>query len=307
MNTLVSIIIPSYGGGQYLARSIDSVLNQTYKNVEVIVVDDNGIGTNNQLETSKIIDKYKDVDNVKYICHEVNKNGSAARNTGARASSGEYLGFLDDDDEYLPHFVQMHLDEFENLADEYALTYCSADMYCGDTYVDTRHNTKSGSLLYEVLSHKAVIGSSVLLIKKSVFDELGGFDESFRRHQDWEFTARVAARYKIKAIDVIGGIGYYEFRNTPTNYEIAKKYRVHFVEKMMPYINMLSPCKQKKVICSNYVSLILSLLRKGQIKKFITEFKYFNLGFRGIFMVIESMFSYVFVNRNFWTRKKKRP
>ena len=78
---LISIIIPTYGGGEFLERAIESALAQTYDNIEVIVVDDNGIDTENQLKTATIMKKYEFNPKVFYICHEVNKNGSAARNT----------------------------------------------------------------------------------------------------------------------------------------------------------------------------------------------------------------------------------
>ncbi len=303
---LVSIIIPSYNGSDKVATAVKSVLNQTYKNVEAIVVDDNGKGTQEQLKTAKAVKEFEEYENFHYIVHDVNKNGSAARNTGAKASQGEYLGFLDDDDEYLPHYVQMHIDVHKTLSEEYALTYCSAEEYRNGVKVKEHRKTMSGSLLYEVLIHNAVIGSTSLIIKKSAFESLGGFDESFKRHQDWEFTARVAADYKVQAIEEVGFRRNLEYRNSPQNYETAKAYRVHYIEKMMPYIKRLPKEQQKKVITSNYVSLIVPLLRKGRIIKFCKEFHYFKLGLLGIRAVFRSMYKYLFVNKNFWTLRKRK-
>ncbi len=303
---LVSIVIPSHKGSDSVARAIRSVLNQTYKDVEVIVVDDNGKGTSEQIKTEEAVAQFKEYSNFHYITHDVNKNGSAARNTGARASQGEYLGFLDDDDEYMPHFVQMHIDELKKLPEDYALTYCSLDRYIDGKYVQTFKKTGNGSLLYEVLMHKVVIGSSTLLMKKKAYEKIGGFDESFRRHQDWEFTARIAAEYKVKAIEEVGIIGHYVNRNGPKNYETAKEYRVHYIEKMMSYIETLSKKQQKNIIVSNYVSVMMQLLRKGKIGKFIQEYRNFKLGFYGIPFVVSSLFSYVFVNKNFWTLRKRK-
>lgn len=303
---LVSIIIPSYNGSDKVARAVRSALNQTYENVEVIVVDDNGKGTEEQKKTEEVVKVFENYDNFHYITHEVNKNGSAARNTGAKVSQGEYLGFLDDDDEYLAHYVKMHIDEHNTLDDNYALTYCSCEQYRNGELVRTLRKKDSGYLLYEVLMHKTVIGSTSLIIKRSAFEELGGFDESFRRHQDWEFTARIAAKYKVKAIEEVGFHGHFEYRNSPKNYETAKKYRIHYIEKMMPYIEILSKKQQKEVITSNYVGVMMQLLRTGKFGKFIKEYKSFKLGFYGVPFVIKSLFSYVFVNKNFWTRKKRK-
>ena len=95
---LVSVIIPTYKRSKSLNRAIDSVLSQTYPNIEIIVVDDNGKGSKYQLETEKSLEKYIKTDKIKYIIHDVNRNGSAARNTGFKHSRGEYINFLDDDD-----------------------------------------------------------------------------------------------------------------------------------------------------------------------------------------------------------------
>ena len=98
---LVSVIIPTYKRSDFLCTTIDSVLAQTYPNIEIIVVDDNGLGTTFQQATEKRLLPYIRMKQINYICHEVNKNGSAARNTGFRASHCEYINFLDDDDELL--------------------------------------------------------------------------------------------------------------------------------------------------------------------------------------------------------------
>ena len=73
MKELVSVIIPTYGGGTFLSRAIESVLCQTYKNLEIIVVDDNGIGTQKQLITEQIMQKYINLPNVYYVKHNKNK------------------------------------------------------------------------------------------------------------------------------------------------------------------------------------------------------------------------------------------
>ena len=303
---LVSVVIPSYKGSGKVGRAVKSVLEQTYKDIEVIVVDDNGLGTPEQIKTEKALEEFKEYPNFRYITHEVNKNGSAARNTGARAAEGEFIGLLDDDDIYLPNNVQLHMDRFNELDETYVLVYCSCEQYRGDEFVRILHKTKSGSLFYEVVRHLVVIGSSELIVKKEAYDAVGGFDESFRRHQDWEFTAKIAHKYNVAAVDEVGTRGYLEYRNSPKDYETAKKYRVHYIEKMMPYIETLSKKQQREVIASNYVSVMMQLLRTGKIKKFIKEYRSFKLGLYGIPFVVKSIFSYIFINKNFWTLKKRK-
>ena len=79
---MVSVIIPTYKRADYLTRAIDSVLNQTYNNIEIIVVDDNNSNSTDRKNTESIMQKYNENSKIKYIKHSKNMNGSAARNTG---------------------------------------------------------------------------------------------------------------------------------------------------------------------------------------------------------------------------------
>ena len=98
----VSVIIPTYKNRGGLIGSVKSALSQDYDGlIEVIVVDDNDPQSTFRKHTEELMNQYKDNDKVKYIRHEVNKNGAAARNTGLRAAKGDLIAFLDDDDLFL--------------------------------------------------------------------------------------------------------------------------------------------------------------------------------------------------------------
>ena len=116
MEPKVSVIIPTHKGSGVVQRAVDSVLRQTYKNIEIIVVDDNGRLSEEQLKTEEVLKTYINDGLIKYVPHEINKNGSAARNTGVRNSSGEYITLLDDDDEYLPDKVETQVNCFKTLS-----------------------------------------------------------------------------------------------------------------------------------------------------------------------------------------------
>ena len=236
MSELVSVVIPSHGGGEFLQSAVDSVLNQTYKNIEVVVVDDNGVGSENQLKTAKQMEKYALCDNVKYVCHEQNINGAAARNTGVKNSSGAYIALLDDDDIYYPEKIERQVAVISELPEEYGLVFCGVAVYRGDKKVREKVAQNLENWLYNLLIHKIAIGSSSMLVRRAVWEDLGGFDESFKRHQDYEFSARVAAKYRIMPVDYIGTQYNLVFRNSPKSAEQAKAYREHYLEKMKPYI-----------------------------------------------------------------------
>ena len=110
---MISVIIPTYNRDGVISRAINSVLKQTYQNFEVIIVDDNSPVTDN---TACIISQYND-DRLFYIKHDKNKGGGGARNTGILAANGEYIAFLDSDDEWLPEKLQLQINLMRQVKD----------------------------------------------------------------------------------------------------------------------------------------------------------------------------------------------
>ena len=192
---LVSVIIPTYSRPDNIVRAINSVLAQTYKNIEIIVVDDNGEGTPHQIETEKVLREYIDNDKITYIKHEVNKNGSAARNTGFRLSCGEYINFLDDDDVFAPTKIEKQVARLEK-DEKFDACYCNSLIQGRHRKIIT-HNLKEGDLTLEVLTGKNNFNTSTILFKRKALFNIGGWDESFRRHQDWELMIRFFRKHKI--------------------------------------------------------------------------------------------------------------
>lgn len=280
---LVSVIIPTYGGGEYLKRCVDSVLAQTYTEVEAVVCDDNGLGTDAQLRTAQVMAEYADNPRVKYVCHEHNINGSAARNTAFRHCKGEYIALLDDDDEFLPGNIEAHVKELSVLPDDYALTYCSGkDVYQDGKDVKVMRKIFTGQDLYSILMHRVIISSTSLVIRRRYWEALGGFDETFRRHQDWEFTARVMARYKVKALEHIGYVRYRYQRNNSSDPEKRRAYMDHYLEKMMPYILTLPLSQQQDIIISNRLLLCVTYIKRHEYVRCLRYYLSIHPGVRGL-------------------------
>lgn len=192
-NDLVSVIIPTFSRPYNLERAIKSTLSQTYKNIEIIIVDDNGIGSKYQIETEKAIRNYIKKGEVKYIKHDINKNGATARNTGLKASKGIYVNFLDDDDEFLPDKIKNQVNLLEK-----NIKYAAC---CCDSIIQYHHHQdivkcqQNGNLIEAILSGNAHFNTSSVLFRRNALEELNGFDESFRRHQDWELYIRFFRKY----------------------------------------------------------------------------------------------------------------
>ena len=234
---LVSVIVPTYKRPDTLDKTIKSVLGQTYPNIEVIVVDDNNPETEGRRLTEAKMVEFEGEDRVHYVKHEKNKGGSAARNTGARKAKGEFISFLDDDDEFLPKCIESRLARLGELPEDYALCY--------STYItrversETRSTeSREGNLFLDALMQNLMIAAgSNLTIKKKAFDSVNGFDESFVRNQDHELLVRLLKKYKIAHADELGLIVNVEFKHQKFDYQEISK---HYVESFKSYIDELN-------------------------------------------------------------------
>ncbi|MBY8203917.1 glycosyltransferase family 2 protein [Vibrio fluvialis] len=195
---IVSVVIPTYGRSDYLSRTIDSVLKQSYRFIEVIVVDDNGLGSHNGNATSEVMRKYEHFENVKYIQHQNNINGSAARNTGVRNSIGSLIAFLDDDDVFDEYKIEKQVHALYDKG--YDGVYCLNKKFSYGNLVQETTYSKSGNCQFDVLRMTSDIHTSSLLLRKIDILDIGGFDESFSRHQDFEFLIRYFEKFSIFCI-----------------------------------------------------------------------------------------------------------
>lgn len=180
---LVSVIIPTYKRSNMLPRAIDSVLKQTYQNIQIIVIDDNDPNTDWRTETEKKMQLYKDNHKIKYIRHPQNRNGSVARNTGIEQSDGEIICFLDDDDIYYPEKTQEQV--------TFLLTHPEFHaVYCGWDREGITIPSKKGNLSFELLSGTNLIYTNTIMMWKKDAISCGGWDETFKRHQEAAFLLR---------------------------------------------------------------------------------------------------------------------
>lgn len=266
MEPLVSVIIPTYKGADKIGRAVESVLNQSYPHLEIIVVDDNGAGTPEQLATGANLAKYKDRGNVFYLVHEVNKNGSAARNTGIRKSNGDYLCFLDDDDVFLPDKTWIQVKKLQSVSDDYGMVFGAVDEVVSSDTVWHHPAAFEGDFLYQYLTGKLPACSSSVMITKQAMQTVKEWDESFKRHQDWEFFARVADAFKVTYVSETCVKKYKYDANLPKDGEVTEKYRMHFLEKMKPIIEKYEPKKVRRILDHHYVEVGKVYLKNKNIK-----------------------------------------
>ncbi|MDM5264391.1 glycosyltransferase family 2 protein [Sulfurovum sp. XTW-4] len=251
-NPLVSVIIPTHGRSHLLRRAIESVLNQTYDNVEIIIVDDNDSNSEHRDHTEKSLQDYLRNDQIMYLKHEKNAGGSAARNTGIKASHGKYIALLDDDDEWFPQKLQKQISYFESLDTDVGVIYCSYILQEHDKDVEIIRDDK-GDLTKALLMLEFDPGaSSTLVFRKSVLDEIHYFDEKFARHQDLEILIRVCRHYLIDVCpEVLLKINGHNF---PSPYKIEQVQQL-FLETFHEDIDRLAFWDKRYVYARHYMQL----------------------------------------------------
>lgn len=246
---LVSIIIPTYKRPTDLTRAIESVLSQSYKNIEIKVVDDNNPDTQERKETQALMELFKYNEKVEYLQHEKNKGGSAARNTGWKKSKGEYITFLDDDDEISPDKIKKQVECLEQLDKTWGACYTGYKVIKPNGRYQISSEHRSGYLYIDALMRTLFMGSgSNLFLRKSVVDEINGYDETFVRNQDIEFMARALENYKLAYIDEVLFTIYQEGDRIIRTYKQLEEYAEYYCKKFGNRINRLNPKDKERVM-----------------------------------------------------------
>jgi glycosyltransferase involved in cell wall biosynthesis len=195
---LVSVIIPVYNRMDLLPRAVRSVLNQTYDKLEIIVVDDGST------EDIKGVLDILDDDRIHFIRQTTNRGVAATRNIGIRSAQGEYIAFLDSDDEWFEHKIERQLSDLIDRGDDYQISYHPVDFSKDFDSKFARRSAfdKEGDILQYALEGNCV-GIVTMVMKRDHVLSMGGFDERFRGHEDWEFLIRLAEYYKFGYVDEI--------------------------------------------------------------------------------------------------------
>jgi glycosyltransferase involved in cell wall biosynthesis len=183
---LVSVVMPTFNRARLLERALRSALKQTYDNLDIIVVDD--ASSDNTPDVVKAIQD----DRVRYTRHETNRGGSAARNTGIRAANGEYIAFLDDDDEWESAKTEEQLRFLEG--QNFDAVLCTSDEH--GARLSKFEGKKTIDLEDLRRGRFTAGGTGVLMAKANVMKETM-FDESLPRYQDWDVFIRIGQQYRI--------------------------------------------------------------------------------------------------------------
>ena len=232
----VSVIIPCYNAEKTIKETIESVLAQTYQDIEIIVVDDGSTD-----HSKEIIESFGS--KVLYFYQE-NGGQSAARNTAIHHSSGKYLAFLDSDDLWMPEKLEKQLALMQQEGVDWC--YCDCEYFLDSTgksignYSNLVHPPKTG-LVAETLLMGNFIASPTPVVSKKIIEEAGNFNESFQFGEDWDEWIRIA---------MISPIVYQP--------EILTKHRIH--ENSVTYM------KDPDIVFLNHISVIENLCQQYPVR-----------------------------------------
>jgi len=246
----VSVVIPTFNCAQFIIEAIESVLNQTYKNYEIIVVNDGS--TDN---TEEVLSSY--LKKIKYIRQE-NGGPSKARNNGINNSKGEYIAFLDADDIWLPTKLKYQLDFFEKCSD--ISVVISNFFYFGEETlksatgferrphiwnipyygVEKGYNIFKRNIFQDIIM-ETFIHTSTVIVRKSCFKKVGPFDERILA-EDWQMWLRLAKAFKFGFIDkpLVNVRIYKESTSRSLCHEDSINHGINMIKYLREWIPMLS-------------------------------------------------------------------
>ena len=222
----VSVIIPTFNRAHIISRAILSVLSQTYRDFELIIVDDAS-----KDGTKEVVRKFIDP-RIRYVSHSEKKGAGAARNTGIKVADEEskHIAFLDDDDEWLPTKLYKQVNMIRKSSVYVGAIYTGVKGFDEEkkpvrVWLPVHH----GRIYNNLLEGNCVGSTSAVLVRREVLDEVGGFDERLPACLDWDMWLRIARSYEFRYIPEV----LYNYYQTETSISKSTKkkllaYRIFF-------------------------------------------------------------------------------
>ncbi|MEZ4599309.1 MAG: glycosyltransferase family 2 protein [Syntrophotaleaceae bacterium] len=252
----VSVVVPTCNRAHMIEKAINSVLNQTFEDLELIVVDDCS-----EDETAEVVEQIKDP-RLKFFRQTERKGAAEARNAGVAVSSGKYLAFLDDDDEWLPDKLQRQLEVFKTDPE-------MGMVYSGYYYVNAENNeiyrefqpSWRGKLDDLLLMENCIGTTSSAVVGRDCFNQVGGFDVSLPSSQDWDLWIRIA---QVRPIDYVS-CPLVKFLNHDARitHNMGSKIqgKVKLLKKIMPLVQ-----NKPKVLSHHYFVIGFLYCAKGDVE-----------------------------------------
>ena len=267
---LVSVVIPTYRRFDTLSRAIRSVQYQSYKPIEILVVDDNEPGDEFSVGVKELITGM-DLPNLTLVTQDRHINGAAARNAGIIRAKGEYIAFLDDDDLWLPAKIEREVNYLSGLPDDVG-GVSNRKLFVKDGKIDHISEVWKADKRenFKVISKQINIQTCTLLLRRRCLDDTGYFDPSLRRHQEVQLMAFFTSKYKVDFLnDILTIIDSDDVQNRPVAKQL-REYKSAYFQSIEPVLSKYSGLQRKIAVAHNMTEVAYAVYRdEGKVKGLI--------------------------------------
>ena len=286
---LVSVIMPTYKRSEKLIRAIKSVLNQTYTNIELLLINDNEPDDDFTKELLIRISAFENDSRFRLIMQEKHINGAVARNVGIKQAKGEFIAFLDDDDWWEKEKIEHQVKKLQSLSKEWGGVSCRIKQYNNEELIAKLPRYKSGYVYKDILMLKSDFATGTILVRHSALDDTGYFDENLLRHQDLQLLVNFTYKYKLYQLDeFIHCCDVSDTQNRPDLQRIIKAKKAFF--KSVKHIIITLTKKEWKTISSAHKYEIAYIaLKNKQYKSFVSYFISATKSFNGFTIMFKKI------------------
>lgn len=243
---LVSVVIPTYKRCDKVGRAITSVLSQTYRDIELLLVNDNVPNDRYTQELKETVAPFFCDSRFKLLEQEVHINGAVARNFAIKQAKGEYIAFLDDDDWWEPNKLEEQLSELQQLDAEWGGVSCKMTFYDSQgRFIAKSRKYRDGYIYKDILMLQSDVATGTLLLRRAALDDAGYFDEKLLRNQDLQLLTYFTYKYKLKEVDqYLHCVDVSDAQNR-ANGDKAIEVKEHFYKSVAPILDELTASERR--------------------------------------------------------------
>ncbi len=267
-NPLVSVIIPSFNRGWIVAEAVESVIAQDYHPLEIIVVDDGSTD-----DTSEKLEPFRERI---ILLRQRNRGVSAARNTGIKKASGEFIAFLDSDDLFMPGKISCQINFFHDNPDAMICQTEEIWIRNGKRVNPKKKHKKLSGMIFEPSLNLCLVSPSAVMMKKTLFKIKGNFDENLPACEDYDLWLRISSSIPVYLIDTPLIIKRGGHSDQLSGHHSLDKFRIQSLEKLLKQ-NLLTEKQRRKVIevlnkkCIIYAQGCLKRGKKEEAEYFLSN------------------------------------
>ncbi len=229
---LVSVIIPAYNASRFIRETLHSALSQTYKEIEIVVVDDGSTD-----DTAEIVTRFSEADGRVRLLSQQNQGASAARNHGISASTGEFIAFLDADDLWHPTKLEKQVKLLQESPADVGLIYTWCRMIDNEgaiTGFSGTYATRRGTVFDYLLVDNFVANGSIALVRRCSLPGPPPFDTELSGNEDYYFYLRIARSWKVDYVpEFLVGYRWNTGQNKSANFTRLSSSRKQMIDKLL--------------------------------------------------------------------------